>query len=349
MKLRRLLYIAFVAALSMGVVACNDDELGETIFPEVNETLDPNSYSFQLDSFLKREYLIPYNLDFCYKMEDVGTDMNYNLVPATYDHSVELAALTKYLWFEVYDKEMGPEFLRAWGPRMIHLIGSPAFNPVNGTMILGLAEGGIKVSLFRVNYIDFNPDSLNEYYLKTMHHEFAHILHQTKTYPQEFKLISSAVYDPTGWQDLQDEYVNSMGCVTAYGSSQEREDFAEIIANYITKTDEQWEEIMYHAGRNFEQVGVNKYGQPVYSDENEEIQDDKGGLADGIDGVAIINQKVQIARTWFRDAWGLDLDALRAEVQRRQSNINIDSLRNVVYSIGNPVADTTEGDADTNE
>ena len=143
MKLRRLLYIAFVAALSMGVVACNDDELGETIFPEVNETLDPNSYSFQLDSFLKREYLIPYNLDFCYKMEDVGTDMNYNLVPATYDHSVELAALTKYLWFEVYDKEMGPEFLRAWGPRMIHLIGSPAFNPVNGTMILGLAEGGI--------------------------------------------------------------------------------------------------------------------------------------------------------------------------------------------------------------
>ena len=343
MKLRKLLYIAFIATVLTGVTACNDDELGESIFPEIDEKLDPKSYSFQLDSFLKREYLLPYNLDFCYKMEDVGTDMNYNLVPATYDASIDLAALTKYLWFEVYDTEVGPEFLRAYGPRIIHLIGSPAFNPVNGTMILGLAEGGIKVSLYRVNYIDpTSADQLNEFYLKTMHHEFAHILHQTKTYPSEFKLISSAVYDPTGWQYRQDAYVNSMGCVTAYGSSQEREDFAEIIANYITKTDEQWAEIMYHAGRNFEQVGQDNYGNPIYSDVKEEIQDDKGGLADGIDGVAIINQKVQIARSWFRDAWGLDLDALRAEVQRRQSNINIDSLRNVVYSIGKPSVTTNE-------
>lgn len=343
MKLRKLLYIAFIATVLTGVTACNDDELGESIFPEIDEKLDPNSYSFQLDSFLKREYLLPYNLDFCYKMEDVGTDMNYNLVPATYDASIDLAALTKYLWFEVYDTEVGPEFLRAYGPRIIHLIGSPAFNPVNGTMILGLAEGGIKVSLYRVNYIDpTSADQLNEFYLKTMHHEFAHILHQTKTYPSEFKLISSAVYDPTGWQYRQDAYVNSMGCVTAYGSSQEREDFAEIIANYITKTEAQWNEIMYHAGRNFEQVGEDKYGNPVYSDENEAIQDDEGGLADGIDGVAVINQKVQIARTWFRDAWGLDLDSLRAEVQRRQSNINIDSLRNVVYSIGKPSVTTNE-------
>ena len=94
---------------------------------------------------------------------------------------------------------------------------------------------------------------------------------------------------------------------------------------------------MYHAGRNFEVVGQDNYGNPVYSDENEAIQDDEGGLADNIDGAAVINQKVQIARSWFRDAWGLDLDSLRAEVQRRQSNINIDSLRNVVLSIQKPV------------
>ena len=82
MKLRNLLYIVFALFLSIGIVSCSDDELGETIFPDVDETIDPNSYSFQLDSFLKREYLEPYNLDYKYKMEDVGTDMNYNLVPA---------------------------------------------------------------------------------------------------------------------------------------------------------------------------------------------------------------------------------------------------------------------------
>ena len=64
MKLRNLLYIVFALFLSIGIVSCSDDELGETIFPDVDETIDPNSYSFQLDSFLKREYLEPYNLDY---------------------------------------------------------------------------------------------------------------------------------------------------------------------------------------------------------------------------------------------------------------------------------------------
>lgn len=50
-------------------------------------------------------------------------------------------------------------------------------------MILGQAEGGMKVTLFRVNEIDKNNLSvaqLNEYYFKTMHHEFTHILNQKK-------------------------------------------------------------------------------------------------------------------------------------------------------------------------
>lgn len=51
-------------------------------------------------------------------------------------------------------------------------------------MVLGTAEGGMKITLYNVN--DINPDKidinlLNEYYFQTMHHEFAHILHQTKT------------------------------------------------------------------------------------------------------------------------------------------------------------------------
>lgn len=340
MKLRKLLYISFVALTMPFVVSCSDDELGETIFPEVSETLDPNSYTFQLDSFLKREYLEPYNLDFKYRMEDVGTDMNYNLVPARYDASVDLATLTKYLWFDVYDNLAGTEFLRAYGPRIIHLIGSPAFNPISGTMILGLAEGGIKVSLYRVNYIQ--PDDaaqLNEYYLHTMHHEFAHILHQTKLYPTEFQLLSNTQYDPISWQDRDDRVCNSFGCVTAYGSSEEREDFAEIVATYITATDEEWEDIRYYAGRNWEVIGESESGTPIY-DDPDDIQDEKGGMLDGIDGNAIIDKKIQIARTWFRDSWNIDLDSLRAAVQYRQSNIKLDSLRNEVYSIGvvpNPV------------
>ena len=56
---------------------------------------------------------------------------------------------------------------------------------------------------------------------------------------------------------------------------------------------------------------------------------------DGIDGVAAIEQKVAYARQWFREAWGIDLDALREEVRKRQlpENYNIQALRNRVYNI----------------
>ena len=328
MKINKYIYSALIGALSFGAVSCGDDnDFTETIFPEVDETLNPESPSYKLDKYLQINYLDAYNLDFRYKMQDVGADMNYNLVPATYQASVDLAVLTKYLWFDVYDDLAGEDFLRTYGPRIIHLIGSPAFNPVNGTMILGLAEGGLKVSLFRVNYID--PEDalqLNEYYLKTMYHEFAHILHQTKTYPPEFDLISSTWYSPFTWQERDDRVCNSFGCITNYASSEDREDFAETIANYITKTDEQWAEIMRNAALNWE---TNGEGQVI----GEGVDDGQGGLADGVDGVAIINQKVQIARTWLRDAWNLDLDELRAEVQRRQTNIDIEALRLQVETI----------------
>ena len=242
--------LLLVATGLLTVTSCSEDKLGETIFPEIDETLDPDSYTYKFDKWLRENYLNVYNLDFRYKMQDVGTDMNYNLVPAKLDNSMKLAVLTKYLWFDVYKDIVNENFLKLYGPRIIHLIGSPAYNPTSGTMILGLAEGGIKVSLFRVNDMDINDfNQMNEYYFKTMHHEFTHILHQTKTYPSEFNTLSVGKYDGTNWQDRQDGVVNSLGFVTNYASSEFREDFAETVANYIVKTDSQWARILELAAR----------------------------------------------------------------------------------------------------
>lgn len=85
-----------------------------------------------------------------------------------------MARLVKYLWFDVYGTVVGEEFLKENGPRIIHLIGSPAYNPISGTIVLGTAEGDIKVTLYSCNDLDpTNIDMMNEYYFKTMHHEFA--------------------------------------------------------------------------------------------------------------------------------------------------------------------------------
>ncbi len=369
-----LMSLLMAAICSMALSSCSDDKFTETIFPDEEDVLDPSSATYQLDKWLRENYLEVYNLDFRYKMQDVGTNMNYNLVPATYENSIDLAVLAKYLWFDVYAKIVNPDFLKLYGPRIIHLIGSPAYNPSNGSMILGLAEGGIKVSLFRVNEMDINDfDSMNEYYFKTMHHEFSHILHQTKSYPVEFNELSVGHYDGTNWTARGAE-VHSLGFVTNYASSAYREDFAETIANYIVLTQAQWDRIYELAARgwttgNSDDPNASYYCFFYYS--NNEVDEEKKNYipesdvftevdsegvtqlyyrtqrdsegnrikvypvpdTDNIDGVAVINKKIDIARTWLRDDWGVDLDALRQEVQYRQTHYNMEELRKQVTDI----------------
>ncbi len=366
--------LLLVAVAAMSLSSCSEDKLGNTIFPDVDETLDPTSYTYKLDKFVKENYLDKYNLTFLYKMPDISTNMNYNLVPATYENSIDLAVLCKHLWFDVYDSVAGEQFLKTYGPRIILLIGSPAYDPYAGTETIGLAEGGIKISLFKVNAMNINDfNMMNEYYFKTMHHEFAHILHQTKTYPSEFNKISVGHYDGTNWQYRGNE-VTSMGFVTNYASSEFREDFAETIANYIVKTNDQWNRILELASRgyatsasddDFTAVYYSYYYYPdndntqdlVYVDERfvVEVTDDEGNVTkyyrndkdsqgnrivvydvideDGIDGAEAILEKVRIARTWLQDEWGVDLDELRRVVQYRQATYNIDNLRKWVYDI----------------
>lgn len=262
MKLSRYILTALAAPI---LVACSEDELGPSIFPEVSDEPDAASYTYKFDKWLNENFRDIYNVDFKYLMEDVEADMEYNLVPATYENARDLALLTKYLWYDSYKELTGEDFIKSYGPRILHLVGSPAYNPQTGTETLGLAEGGLKVTLFKVNEMDLSDIyMLNEYYFRTMHHEFGHILHQTKSYPTDFNLLSTGRYDDGSWQSKQPGYVASQGFITPYASSQAREDFAETIANYLTRTDDQMEFILW----------MSKQGWTTDTDEEDEDSDE---------------------------------------------------------------------------
>ncbi len=302
---KRAFRILMISIVSATLFSCaKEDEFGPGIF-DTTDTLNTKSASYEFDLWLRDAYLTPYNLDFRYKMQDVGSDQNYNLVPTSFAKAQQMAKLVKYLWFDVYGKIVSPEFLKENGPRIIHLIGSPAYNPVSGTMLLGTAEGGLKVTLYRCNELDpTDVDLLNEYYFKTMHHEFAHILHQKRNYPVDFGLISQGKYNPLGWQERTDSEAASLGFVSPYAGSQNREDFVEIIANYLVKTDAQWNNILEMAA------------QPGLDYKGDTLPDD------GIDGRAVILQKLAIATKWLKDSWNIDINALRAEISTREEHIS---------------------------
>ncbi len=256
--MKKAIYIIIgVVALTIGVASCSEDEFTDSIFDTTEYYLDKTSYTFALDTFLKVTYLEPYNLKYIYKMEDIGSDMQKNLIPASLEKSTELAVLTKYLWYDVYKECCGEEFLKIYSPRIIHVIGSPSYNPSSGTETLGEAEGGLKITLYNANHLDVDDiANLNEKFFKTMHHEFGHILAQNYTYPTSFALISNGIYDPIDWANTADSVALTKGFVSPYASSQAREDWVEVIANYIVKDYKTWDEMLSSASYDWETTDV---------------------------------------------------------------------------------------------
>ena len=89
-----------------------------------------------------------------------------------------------------------------------------------------------------------------------MHHEFSHILHQNKEYPTDFRLISNGLYNAISWQDTADSLAVAQGFVSDYASSQAREDWVEVIANYIVKDSITWANMLSAAQYDWERVSV---------------------------------------------------------------------------------------------
>lgn len=274
---------AAIAAFCL--VSCNQDpiERDRSVITE-----DPTPQG-SFDEWLHENFVVPYNIRFLYKMKDIESDISYTLSPADYKKSTQMARIVKHLCLEAYDEVTGSrDFVCTYFPKMFHLIGSAAYNP-NQTIMLGTAEGGMKITLYMVNDIDVtNVEALNEYYFHTIHHEFAHILHQTKNYPVEYKDLSGTSYVQDSW--LYNLDFLEQGFVTAYSSKEPNEDFVEIISTYVTSSEQYWNDLVKKAGEN---------------------------------GGRIISQKIAICKNYMLTDWDIDLDVLRAIISRRSSELNL--------------------------
>lgn len=289
MKIKIYLYAALLAILGLSA-ACREDELNSESIFDVSEK-QRNAF----DTWLLENYVNSYNIDLKYRMENIEADYTHNLVPADFHMSVKLAKIVKHAWLEAYDEAGGIDFTRANAPKVIHLIGSASWD--KGTITLGTAEGGLKVTLYLGNWLTPNdPIQLNEYYFKVMHHEFAHILHQKKNYPVEYDKISAGNYVPTGWQNRSLETVAPLGFVTPYAGSKPSEDIAEVTACYLTYTDQQWNNVMTLAGEK---------------------------------GAPILNQKLELVKAYMKSVWKIDLVELRKIIARRSLEIPKLDLDNI--------------------
>lgn len=318
-------YIFLFGLLVLLASACSNDDLDkESIFTETTQT-----DSTPLDQWVKTNFTDPYNIRFLYRYNDKETNNYYNVIPADYDKSVALAILLKHVWIDTYTELVGQDFMKTYSPRVYQLIGSAEYNSSTGSIVLGTAEGGIKVTLFRVNDIDVDhpvidsdspypnteavPIDLNYWFFHTMHHEFCHILTQKKDYSTDFRTISTANYQRASWINVKDKDAGVKGFVTGYASMEYNEDFAETYATYITHTEDAWNKLLENSVQ-------------VKLDENEDtiFTYDKNGNKFPVydySGYDAIVKKLNIVKDYFQKQWGIDIDKLRTIVLRRSQEV----------------------------
>lgn len=296
-------WLGFIVAIAvMSLVSCtaDDPDEGRSVI------VTPNEEQTEFDKWLEANFAVPYNIDFKYRYKETESDYDYYTVPAKYEDAIKMAHLVKYLCVETYDEVAGTDFTRRYFPKMFFLIGEWEYRN-NGTYILGTAEGGRKILLAGLNYLTDNiakgPEYMNYYYFKTIHHEFTHIMNQTKIIPADFQLVSGKDYLGDMWsEEPYDKEYLSRGFISAYSQNSYTEDFAEMLSMYITNDAKTWDGWLEQADKDAADKAA-KTGETSTNPSQ------------------LINTKLDIVRRYMKESFNIDIDVLRATVQRRQADI----------------------------
>lgn len=276
------LYISLLVFGVFAVSSCSEDV---DFDPTIYDTDTPELSA--IDSFIRQNYIDPHNIEVLYKWKDIETEADKNLVPPRQDTVVPFLRVVKKAWIDTYIDLTSPAVMNPIFPKQILLLGSAAYN-IDGTQTLGTAEGGKKVVLYSVG--EFNPGNKANIkrYIRILHHEFCHILNQKKEYNIAYEQITPSGYTAS-WTNFQDKTARAAGFITPYAMAEPGEDFAEMVAEYVTDTDEEWNALM------------------------EAITDQTGKTA--------IQKKLEIVRTYMDESWNMKLDDLRSLILKAITEI----------------------------
>ncbi|MFV0565514.1 MAG: substrate import-associated zinc metallohydrolase lipoprotein [Flavobacteriaceae bacterium] len=237
--MRKIIYISILFTISLFVWSCDDSEnqVGES---QINT--DPPILN-ELDIWLRDNFVKPYNIEVMYKWDINDTDVERYLHPP-YQSSVQpVAEALQKIWIEPYSALGGEDFIKKIAPRQFTFVGSFNYNPNSPTITLGVAEAGTKITLFNIDFLDFTDANSIKQPLKTVQHEYGHILNQNIPIEAAYGEINPENYTAQ-WFNRTDAEARELGYITAYGSSQESEDFVEMVSEMLTNSKEEFDAIV---------------------------------------------------------------------------------------------------------
>lgn len=260
-----------IVFLAFSFLQCQPEE------PLTFDYLPPATTSTEIDQWLLAEYTTPYNIWVDYKWRPYEVDPNRVLVPPKESVVMPVMQLIKDTWIQPYAENAGEDFIKQLAPKHFVLVGSAQYNN-DGTIVLGEAESGRKVTLFKLNDFSLANTTETVEMLHTIHHEFAHIMHQTILYPQAYKQLTPQGYTAS-WYNTSNEDALDLGFISPYARASADEDFVEMIAAMLTMSSEAF--------------------------------DDKVNSASPAGKASLLEKKAMVVN-YFKTAWNIDFQLLRA-------------------------------------
>ncbi|MFH6996479.1 putative zinc-binding metallopeptidase [Flavobacterium sp. FlaQc-57] len=275
--LKRYKAIAMITTSLLFVACAHEDQPTESQldFSQRNKT--------ELDKWIDTGFLDPYNIKVYYEWNQNLVDNTRYLFPPTIDKVKPALEVVKKIWIDSYTTIGGADFVKKIAPREFVLVGGMNLN-TNGTVTLGLAEGGQRVTLFQVDYLNkkSRPDVTE--FIHTIQHEYVHILNQTKPFDaQAWAKLTPSGYT-TSWYAEEIEDSRELGFITSYARLNIYEDFAETASIILTSSKAEYAAIL-------------------------------ASISDPVSRVNI-QKKEAIVVQYYKDAFNMDFYALRDEAQK---------------------------------
>lgn len=281
--------LLYISAMLLVISSCKKEGILDVDMNKYNSDFNTEN---NLDRWIMDNVTTPYNIEVIYRFNRNLTDVSKDISPANIEkvQPVMEAVINNYL--KPYEKVAGKAFIKSFCPKQYVLYGSVSYNS-NGSVTLATAEGGRKVVLYDVNNFnlsDIESESGVRRKIRTIHHEFTHILNQNVVIPPEFQEVTKADYYSDWTNDTENTaaIAKSLGFVSRYSRSMYTEDFAEMNAHLLVMG----------------QVWFDNYviSAPLAAQKK-------------------LRRKEELVVQYFQDAFGINYRTLQAEVQSALKNI----------------------------
>lgn len=239
MRIKNFIYLIVTGVFCTAIFSCSDDDgikgdsYIDTTPPELTE----------LDLWIRDSFTYPYNIEVLYEWNENEVDQNRYLYPPETESVKPALEVVKHMWIDTYTDVGGEDFVKKIAPRQLLFVGGLNINP-EGTVTLGLAEGGKKITFFETDFVDrTSVENINRF-IGTIQHEYTHILNQTYPFDEEaYGQITPGNYTAQ-WYNNSIEDSRELGYISDYARLNVIEDFAEMVRNMLINSDQEWNDII---------------------------------------------------------------------------------------------------------